>query len=705
VGGTTNVLGSFAPGDTVTVSGGTVNFSGSADLAALTFTSGAITGIGDVTVEGTFNWTGGTMSGVGSTVSNGTLNVSNAVFFGGPGLDGRTLVNTGTVVFTGTGDLGIANGAVINNQGTFLAQGNARLVGSGGAVFNNSGDFRKNSSSGATTITALVFNNSGSVEVETGTLAVTATGESSGAMSVSAGAVLLFGGSIYNLDSSSSVDGDGIVQLGTSDFFGGSNLSVSGSFSPAITDMVNGTFNFASDTTFPTLTLEGGTLTGTGNLTVSGTFNWTGGFLAGVGGTTSTGVLNLSGSNGKDLNGRTLINQGTATWTGTGSLTVRNGAVLDNQAGAAFLIHNDATLNGGSFFDIAGSFSNEGTLRKEASSGTTTIGVPFSNSGAVDAHAGTLSFTAGAYTQMDGTTLLSGGTFTANGGVNIQGGNLSGAGTVNGNVTNAGRVTPGGDGTAGVLTINGSYTQTDSGVLSLDLGGTTVGTQYDQLRVSGAANLAGTLTVQLLSGFSSAVGNSFQVLTFTSRTGDFAAENFPDLGSLTLAPVFNAANLTLVTHGGATLTPTASGSVDQVSNTVDSRPLISNNDNNRYSAILEYDLSSFTASSVTSATIAGTVFVNNALDQGNRTIAIEIFAGHSGVSLGDATVQATTVGTVTYHPPVNDHVDFSFDITTVLRNLLNSGATYIGIRFRGVNNPQAPSMLSVLNFPTLTING
>src|SRR5262249_12888807 len=137
--------------------------------------------------------------------------------------------------------------------------------------------------------------------------------------------------------------------------------NVTNSYSVARTDLVSRTFNFASDVTFTTLNLMGGTLTGTGNLTVSGTLNWTGGAMTGVGSTTITGALNLSGSNGKDLNGGTLINRGTATWTGNGDLTVRNGAVLDNQAGGTFLIRNDRMLNGASFSDTAGSFSNEGT--------------------------------------------------------------------------------------------------------------------------------------------------------------------------------------------------------------------------------------------------------------------------------------------------------------------------------------------------------
>jgi hypothetical protein len=272
--------------------------------------------------------------------------------------------------------------------------------------------------------------------------------------------------------------------------------------------------------------------------------------MTGVGSTTSSGALTFSTGTGKDLSGRTLNNAGTATWKDGGAITVHSGALLDNQSGATFLIQNDVTMNGANFFETAGSFTNEGTLNKQGTSGTTTIAVPFTNSGTVTVSSGTLSFTAAAYIQTGGSTVVAGGTtLAANQGLLLQGGTLSGTGTINANVTNSGQVNPGGDGTAGILTINGSYTQTDSGVLSIDLGGTTVGSQYDQLKVNGAVFLGGTLTVQLINGFTPKAGDSFQILLFSSRTGDFTTENFPDLGpGLVLSPVFSSSSLTLVTQ-------------------------------------------------------------------------------------------------------------------------------------------------------------
>src|SRR5262249_47739791 len=108
-------------------------------------------------------------------------------------------------------------------------------------------------------------------------------------------------------------------------------------------------------------------------------------------------------------------------------------------------------------------------------------------------------------------------------------------------VINAGHLDVGGSSTTGVLTINGSFTQTTFGVLSLKLGGTAVGTGYDQLHVNGAVTLDGALVVSLINGFHPAPGDRFQVLTFTARTGDFSSQSLPGLD-----PVYSSTALTLV---------------------------------------------------------------------------------------------------------------------------------------------------------------
>ena len=71
-----------------------------------------------------------------------------------------------------------------------------------------------------------------------------------------------------------------------------------------------------------------------------------------------------------------------------------------------------------------------------------------------------------------------------------------------GSVINSGaRVEPGGNKTAGTLSINGDYTQGPAAALSIELGGTIAGNQYDQLLIGGTANLGGTLEINTVGGF------------------------------------------------------------------------------------------------------------------------------------------------------------------------------------------------------------
>jgi hypothetical protein len=208
------------------------------------------------------------------------------------------------------------------------------------------------------------------------------------------------------------------------------------------------------------------------------------------------------------------------------------GAQVMNQSSANALaglrtngVLGSFTIQNGRNFSAASTFTNLGVL---------TIG---SNS----------RFTVtGSYTQGTGATDLATGVLVATQGVNIQDGLLGGSGTIEASVTNSGIVSPGGDGSAGILTITGDYTQTALGVLNIDIGGLAAGLEYDQLQVNGAVALDGTLNVNLINGFSPQPGDSFRFLTFSSQSGDFAIENGLDLGGgLVLSPSYGATGLTL----------------------------------------------------------------------------------------------------------------------------------------------------------------
>ena len=131
--------------------------------------------------------------------------------------------------------------------------------------------------------------------------------------------------------------------------------------------------------------------------------------------------------------------------------------------------------------------------------------------------------TTGSYRQTGGTTTLDGGRLTSSGAVDLQAGALLGTGTIEADVVNAARVDPGAP--TGALVITRTYTQTPGGTLSIDLGGTSAGTQYDRLTVQGTASLGGTLDINLVNGFGPAAGQTFQVLDYASATGAFDTIN------------------------------------------------------------------------------------------------------------------------------------------------------------------------------------
>src|SRR5262249_10277135 len=130
--------------------------------------------------------------------------------------------------------------------------------------------------------------------------------------------------------------------------------------------------------------------------------------------------------------------------------------------------------------------------------------------------------------------------------VDIQGGTLRGSGTINSNVTNAGQVSPGTS--PAILSIVGNYTQTAAGILNIEIGGTTPGSQHDRLTVSGTAALAGTLNVSRISGFLPGAPDTFTILTFASRTGDFSTNNGLTFPGGLFERMFNPGDLTLLAN-------------------------------------------------------------------------------------------------------------------------------------------------------------
>ena len=153
---------------------------------------------------------------------------------------------------------------------------------------------------------------------------------------------------------------------------------------------------------------------------------------------------------------------------------------------------------------LLGSLSKDGT-------GTVTLAAVNTNSGPLAVNAGTLVVEGQIWT--GAVTVASGAT-------------LAGTGTVVALITSDGIVAPGTS--AGQLTTL-EYAQNAGGTLLVEIGGTTAGSQYDQLNVLASATVGGTLSVRLIGGYTPTTNDSFDVVTAGTLTGTFAVTDLPPL--------------------------------------------------------------------------------------------------------------------------------------------------------------------------------
>ena len=162
--------------------------------------------------------------------------------------------------------------------------------------------------------------------------------------------------------------------------------------------------------------------------------------------------------------------------------------------------NNLSTTFSGVIQDGGANFGNAGSLTKI---GTGTLDLTGTNT-----YTGDTKIQAGAL-QVDGS-------ITSNTRVH-ESGTLAGSGTILGAVINNGVVRPG-DGGPGTLTVNGNYTQTRDGALSIDIAGANSG-QIGLLDVLGNAELRGQLDPVLENGFVPTIGESFSFLEYDSHLG------------------------------------------------------------------------------------------------------------------------------------------------------------------------------------------
>ena len=420
---------------------------------------------GTNTVTGTLTFSNGTI-GLSATADSLTI-ASNAVMNligNGTMILECPLTNYGAVNWTNAGNLYVFNNnsyyfGLIENlaSGLFDIQGDQTLLNTAGATayFHNVGTLRKSALTGFASFDIPLFN-SGNVIALQGTLGFSGGGPLTGTFSAAAPALISFYGGNYTNSVPVTMNGPGTNQLA-----GGASLWLLSNAIPNLllaggTVYLGPAFEGGSITN---LTISGATLTGTN--TVTGTFNWNNGTIAGGSMTiASNGVMNMDPTTTMLLESP-LTNYGTVAWTNSTDAfspsleLIYSGAdlgLIENLSGSLFDMQCDETIFGSG----PAYFHNTGTLQKSALTGASDISIPMTNSGTISSLSGNID--------------LSGG-FTPVGGALLYG--LSSP------------------------------------------------TSYGTMSIPGNATLAGSVGLLWLNGFVPANGNSFTLLTYGSHTGIF----------------------------------------------------------------------------------------------------------------------------------------------------------------------------------------
>ena len=259
---------------------------------------------------------------------------------------------------------------------------------------------------------------------------------------------------------------------GTTTISGGGIVSIAGSIASPTINVTHGTLQLAADyalTGTPVVTLGNGATTGTLDL---------GGFTNTVGG--------LSGGAGNLV---TNTSSGSATLNFAGGSSTFGGVIQDGGSG--------------------------GQVALNITSGSLTL-------------SGTNTYSGG--TMINGGTLAVNGSILGDVSVNY-GGTLAGHGSVAGmaTVSYGGFLSPGNGPTGTGKIALGALTLSSGSQTNIKLAGTTPGSQYDQVQVTGSASLAGTLSVSLINGFAPQANETFDILTGSTPSGMFDTLQLPSL--------------------------------------------------------------------------------------------------------------------------------------------------------------------------------
>ncbi|HEV7544878.1 MAG TPA: autotransporter domain-containing protein [Reyranella sp.] len=451
-----------------------------------------------------------------TVVNSGTITVG----IGGAGIiggDGTTVTNSGTVA-VGANGIGITSGGNILNFGTVNVGDNGTgIAAQGNAAVANTGTIIVGANGAGISGSANIFN-SGTINVGAGSTGIAFRGNVSviNAGMIAAGA---FGTGISGIGGGSILS-SGTITVGAGGLgiatLAGGNITNSGTITVGPSGIGIGALGGGNITNVGTIAAGGGGLgiaaVGAGNIMSSGTIT------VGTGG---IGIVTL-------LSNASVTNSGAIGTCGTG---------IDTSRGGGSII-NSGTIAGNGCSATGVNLGQGGTLL---------------NSGVISA-----STTVALATGGNASVTNSG---TLNGMVSLAG---SGGNTLvnSGLITASAPLTPGG----GVAHfVDGTFTQTGSGVFTTRLSPNNAAGNYDTLRVgssvagTGVANLSGTLTPIVQPGLYGTSTTYAGVLSFASSTGRFASISSTPSIFLSLSAIYNPTSVDLVITRSPFNQPTTGG--------------------------------------------------------------------------------------------------------------------------------------------------
>ncbi len=521
-----------------TYTGGTTVKSGTLQLAA-----------GDTTLSttGTVNVTGGTLDLGGSTLTNAvTLNGATSVI-----QNGNLVVKSGTsfaagtvsATLSGTAGLTVTNTtpSTVVLSGTNTYTGTTSVGGSAILEVSNLAD----------TGTASPLGTSGSISLSGGRLRYT------GAAASSNRAIANTGSNTSTLESSGTgpLTLTGTLALGAK----GGTMRLAGSTAgnvyagvisgaATLNKIDNGTWQLNGTNTYAALTTVSAGILKVGNTAALGTTTF--GTTVSSGGTLDLNGISVTGEaltlNGAGFNsGGALTNSSSTASTFSGLVTLGSASRIEATSGN-ILISNAGTITGSGFGLTLGGAATGSRV-------TSIIGIGAGTVTKTDAGTWIL---AGANTYTGATTVSAGllqvdGSLAAGSALTVaNGGTLGGTGTVNGaaTVSSGGTLAPGVS--PGVLNFGGSLNLLSGSTTAIEIAGTTRGTGFDGLNITGATIYGGTLAFNFTGTF--ATGTTFDVFHLTGTpTGSF---DFVTGAGGYVGNFVDAGGIWTLTSGGQALT-------------------------------------------------------------------------------------------------------------------------------------------------------